>query len=292
MASSRSSSGKKRKISESDDDSGLDRSRSRRASIDHAAMSYQNIDSEVKFLLEVSNVTKWILWPGECYIHWGYIPSPPTVILPGEKASITGHNEEGHYAGDPNHNLYATGVTGVVSWKIGKTSKKLAIMYSMPFNWKQWKNKLGIAIVDENQKIDKAFCRRMIVEEDLASTREFHGLIKPIKVTSDKFQVSGTMGTSHHCEIKITFMAKDEKDNAPKPPEYVPGFVTPLKTDGEPTPSTSKDNTQPEYVPSCVTPVKIDDGKTSEPTPSSSTPSRTSTAPPQIDLTGPISQCL
>ena len=177
-----------------------------------------------------------------------------------------------------------------MSWKIGKTSKKLAIMYSMPFNWKQWKNKLGIAIVDENQKIDKAFCRRMIVEEDLASTREFHGLIKPIKVTSDKFKVSGTMGTSHHCEIKITFMAKDEKDNALKPPEYVPGFVTPLKTDGEPTPSTSKDNTQPEYVPSCVTPVKIDDGKTSEPTPSS-TPSRTSSSPPQIDLTGPISQC-
>jgi len=76
-------------------------------------------------LLEVSNVTKWILWPGECYIHWGYIPSPPTVVLPGEKASITGHNEEGHYAGDPNRNLYATGVTGVVSWKIGKTSKKI-----------------------------------------------------------------------------------------------------------------------------------------------------------------------
>lgn len=166
----------------------------------------------------------------------------------------------------------------------------------MPFNWKQWKNKLGIAIVDENQKIDKAFCRRMIVEKDLASTREFHGLIKPIKVKSDKFQVSGTMGTSHHCEIKITFMAKDEKDDAPKiPPKYVPSFVTPLKTDGEstfqPAPSTSKDNTQtspPEYVPSCVTPVKINDGKTSEPTPSSSTPSRVSTAPPQIDLTGPI----
>jgi len=130
---------------------------------------------------------------------------------------------------------------------------------------------LGIAIVDENQKIDKVFCRRMIVEEDLASTREFHGLIKPIKVKSDKFQVSGTMGTSHHCEIKITFMAKDEKDDALKLPheEYVPGFVTPLKTDGEST-------------------VKIDDGNTSEPTPSSSTPSRASTAPPQIDLTEPI----
>jgi len=266
MADARSRiSRKRRATSESDGDSRSDRVvRSRGTSFDHVAIGYQNIDSQIKFLLEVTNVTKWRLWPGECYIHWGYIPSPPTMILPGENASIIGHNQEGHYAGDRNHNVYATGATGVVSWKIGKTGKKLAVMYSLPFDWDQWKNKLGIAIVDENQRIDKIFCRRMIVEENLAARREFFGQIKPIKVKDDKFHVIGTMGTSHHCQIKITFMPTDEQNHAPRLlPEHVPGFVTPLKE-------------------------KEEGEKTSGPTPSASTPSRLPAAPPSIDLTGPI----
>jgi len=244
-----------------DGDSRSDRVvRSRGTSFDHAAIGYHHIDSEVKFLLEVTNETKWRLWPGECYIHWGYIPSPPTMILPGEKVSITGHNQEGHYARDRNHNVYDTGATGVASWKIGKTGKKLAIMYSLPFNFDLWKNKLGIAIVDENERIDKIFCRRMIVDDNLAARREFFRQIKPIKVKSGQFHVIGTMGTSQHCQIKITFMSTEEQNHVPRLlPEHVPGSVTPLKEEGE---------------------------KTSGPP--SSTPSRLPSALPFIDLTGPI----
>jgi len=303
-------------------ESSLDRmpiNRSRESSsLDHVTMGYQDIDSDVKFLLEVTNGTKWLLWPGESYIHWGYIPSPPALILPGGKGSITGHNEDGHYAGDPNRNLYATGVTGTVSWKIGKTGKKLAIMFSLPFNWAKWKNKLAIAIVDENQTIDKKFCRRMIVEGDLGSATEFCGQIYPIKVKSGEFYVVGTMGTSHHCEIKITFSAKDEEDLAPKLlqmdgwiDEVVLNLPTPVKKDVEDSlesstssgmssqPSTEKEEKEPDltvisgYKPSVVTPVKEPESDLTVvskyvPRASSSTPLSTSTAPPMIDATNDL----
>ena len=47
-------------------------------SLEDEAVEYQNLESEVKFLLELRNMTEWRLWPDQTYIHWGYITSPPT----------------------------------------------------------------------------------------------------------------------------------------------------------------------------------------------------------------------
>ena len=60
------------------------------------AVEYQNLESEVKFLLELRNMTEWRLWPDQTYIHWGYISSPPTGLnkdlehkdWPGKKVTI------------------------------------------------------------------------------------------------------------------------------------------------------------------------------------------------------------
>ena len=124
-------------------------------SLDNMNVEYHNIESNVKFMLEVNNMTKWRLWPDKTYIHWGSISSPPTFILSGEKGAISGHNTVGDYDGH-----YATGATGVVSWKIGDTGKKLAIMYTLPYRFEKLKNKMSIAIVDESQKINKKFLMR------------------------------------------------------------------------------------------------------------------------------------
>ena len=180
-------------------------------SLDNMNVGYRNIESNVKFLLEVNNMTKWRLWPDKTYIHWGSISSPPTFILSGEKGAISGHNMEGDYDGP-----YATGATGVVSWKIGDTDKKLAIMYTLPYQFEKLKNKLSIAIVDENQKINQKFCKRMITDTKLATPKVFYEEIIPIEVKSDKFHVIGTMGTSHRCEIKIVFMPAEEQNYCPQ----------------------------------------------------------------------------
>ena len=49
-----------------------------RPSLEDEAVEYQNLESEVKFVLELRNMTEWRLWPDQTYIHWGYITSPPT----------------------------------------------------------------------------------------------------------------------------------------------------------------------------------------------------------------------
>jgi len=209
----------------------------KRRSLENAAIAYQNIESDVKFLLDVRNMTEWRLWPDKCYIHWGKIPIPPTFILPGEKGAIYGQNQEGHYSG-----VYVTGATGVVSWKIGSTGKKLAIMYSLPYNFEDGKNKLAIAIVDENQKINKKFCREMIVNKELATLNVFYDEIKPIEVESDQFHVLGTMGNSHHCEIKVIFMPAREQNYAPRflcESQYESTSGTPASTSDSPGSSSS-----------------------------------------------------
>ena len=184
---------------------------------DYEAVDYQNLESKVKFLLELRNMTEWRLWPDESYIHWGYIPSPPSVILPGEQEVMSGQNAEGHFASNGNNNLFATGATGVVTWKIGDTGKKLAVMYSLPYHFDKWKNKLTVAFVDGNQKIDKIFCRRMICDIELGQCKEFgrNGQLKPIDHKSDKFHVIATMGSSHHTRIKIVLLPTNEQNYAP-----------------------------------------------------------------------------
>jgi len=196
-------------------------------SLDNMNVEYHNIESNVKFMLEVNNMTKWRLWPDKTYIHWGSISSPPTFILSGEKGAISGHNTEGDYDGH-----YATGATGVVSWKIGDTGKKLAIMYTLPYQFKKLKNKLSIAIVDESQKINQKFCQRMITDTKLATLKVFYDEIKPIDVKSDKFHVIGTMGTSHRCEIKIVFMPAEEQN-------YGPRYLGIVESENEPISNTS-----------------------------------------------------
>jgi len=79
-------------------------------------------------------------------------------------------------------------------------------MYTLPYVFDEMKNKLSIAIVDENQKINEKFCRKMIVDKELATPKVFYDEINPVEVKSDQFHVIGTMGNSHHCEIKIIFM--------------------------------------------------------------------------------------
>lgn len=210
-----------------------------RPSLDDEAVDYQNLESEVKFLLELRNMTEWRLWPDESYIHWGYIPSPPSVILPGEKEVMSGQNAEGHFASNGNNNLFATGATGVVSWKIGDTGKKLAVMYSLPYSFDKWNNKLTVAFVDGNQKIDKIFCRRMITDIELGQCKEFgkNGQLKPIDHKSDKFHVIATMGSSHHTRIKIVLLPTNEQNYAAEylkevevKEESVPKRVSPPST--------------------------------------------------------------
>jgi len=220
---SKSSSSKKRKtladhVANFPSVANEDRLFDSRPSLDHEAVDYQNLESKVKFLLEVRNMTEWRLWPDESYIHWGYIPSPPTVILPGEKEVMSGQNAEGHFASNGNNNLFATGATGVVTWKIGDTGKKLAVMYSLPYDFDKWKNKLTVAFVDGNQKIDKIFCRRMICDIELGQCKEFgkNGQLKPIDHKSDKFHVIATMGSSHHTRIKIVLLPTNEQNYAPE----------------------------------------------------------------------------
>ena len=45
----------------------------------------------------------------------------------------------------------------------------------------------------------------------------------PVKFTTGQYKIVGTMGSSHSCEIKVSFAPKDEKNLAPSVREM---FVT------------------------------------------------------------------
>ena len=51
------------------------------------------------------------------------------MVLAGGREVMSEQNAEGHYANNRNNDLFATGATGVVTWKIDDTGMKLAVMY-------------------------------------------------------------------------------------------------------------------------------------------------------------------
>ena len=160
--------------------------------------------------LEVSNATKHRLISEGCYIHYGRIRVPPRSINPGTKETFVAQKT----------GYVACGTSGVSAWKIGTTNLYLYVLWSAPFNFDFYDNKLAIGIISKEKKPDlaKTTFRKMYNEnEEWFKLGAYYRNSIPIHIDekTGKFKAEGIMGSTHKCVIQVTLLPLQEDDVAP-----------------------------------------------------------------------------
>ena len=97
---------------------------------------YRALDYSVKFLLNLDNYADQQLTVSQSIISSGVILDDAKDIGPGLREAMSGHKT----------GWTATGVHGVVSWKIGDTGKMVVVMYDVPYDHLLYINTLAVGI--------------------------------------------------------------------------------------------------------------------------------------------------
>lgn len=90
------------------------------------------------------------------YVHSGRIEVEPVPIAAGEFGAA---------AASKNPGVTATGAVGVVTWRLGDSEERLAVMYSVPYDYNLYKNWFKLAIIDGGVQTDKALYEDMYYDK-------------------------------------------------------------------------------------------------------------------------------
>ena len=160
-------------------------------SISDAARSFAAMDYTVTFQLIMENYTNEHLYTYQQYNHAGHIKEANQDVRPGMKEGLAGHKSSST----------ATGCTGTVAWKIGKTNKMVVVMYSVPYSHDWHSNWCGVGIFDVQETSN--FFEKMYNDQEVNFKRkDFYRDWDPVTYKNANFTVNATMGTSHKSTIQ------------------------------------------------------------------------------------------
>lgn len=148
----------------------------------------------------IENFSKWTMILDYCTAEQGYIDKPMINVRPGKKEGFASHK-----TGNT-----ATGTYVYCRYKVKGNALRLHIMYSAPYSFDMHSNWLGLAITTPNVQLDAD--KMYYGTYSYVALEEFYNSVRPAKICSHGFCVSGTMGTSHHPEIHVKFYPEEFKD--------------------------------------------------------------------------------
>ncbi|CAG2242151.1 unnamed protein product [Mytilus edulis] len=160
----------------------------------------EDLDSVIQTLnytivcgIEIKNSTKYTLHLPKTTVQWGFLLSPPTTaIKSGGKGHFIGHK----------HSAGVTGTTGVVSYLIGEFDLRMVIMWSAPYNFDFFDNRLAVGFI--NSKEDGDIYNRMYYGIDKEFARNnYCRSCNAISNERDGFIIQGIMGTSHKSKVEV-----------------------------------------------------------------------------------------
>ena len=124
----------------------------------------------------------------------------------GQREALSGHKV----------GYCATGACGVVSWNIVGTMNRLSVMYSCPYNFDFFSNRLGVGIYTCEDEPKQKLFNRMYYGKKMPyfQRRKFRNKLTPISLEVSDYQIYATMGSSHKPEIKIWLFPKNTRDLA------------------------------------------------------------------------------
>merc|ERR1712012_192233 len=167
-----------------------------------AQLTYHNLGYNVKFKIEIENLTSENIETISILPHIGYVKTkPPQVIAAGMKDCMVGHK-----VGDT-----ATGCVGVAAFKIGSDDDTVCIMYSIPYDQNLYSNWLAVGITD-NDRVpltgNTLFNKMYYETEDFFKRKDFYYDSNEVSFERGDFKVTGEMTKHHRCEITIKISEK------------------------------------------------------------------------------------
>ena len=139
-----------------------------------------------------------VLVTGQC------LDCPPLKILP---------NEAGVCAFSKGFGLF--GAFGLISYEIEYSSRRLAIMYSVPWNRMFYDNWYAIALIDDTIIIDKNLVKQMYEAADYADDQEKKRacgkaprqlLVQILKTPVGTFEALAIMNNAPHAEVEVSLL--------------------------------------------------------------------------------------
>lgn len=188
-------------------------------SVKTAADLMGKIKANVGVAIQIENWTKFPLLNPEVRLYKGNIVTPPGQIAPGSRDAIALEKGGG-----------CNGTFGTISWLISmgseSASRRVVVMWYMPFNFNHHVNKLAVGITKPGVKSvhqdGNAWYYYMAedAKKDVRhrfqyERRDFYWAVRTAEVSDELFEVQGTCGNTHVCEAKITILPKRNKDVAP-----------------------------------------------------------------------------
>ncbi|KAL3870183.1 hypothetical protein ACJMK2_038334 [Sinanodonta woodiana] len=170
-----------------------------------------NINYRVTCGIEIENWTKFILTDPVVKIFAGALSTPPGDILPSKREAMVVRK-----ASDA-----AAGTFGTVSWLVEGKARRIVVMWAAPYDFVLHSNWLGLGITTPGIIFhfpnDYWFLQMYYGTSSSLlgfSTSEYYRESNRLIYTDDLIQISGTMGTGHQAQVKITVRPLNVSDLA------------------------------------------------------------------------------
>ncbi|XP_028332162.1 DELTA-thalatoxin-Avl1b-like [Gouania willdenowi] len=172
---------------------------------DHAEPHSATIETNRNCTVEMVNLTSnYCLLNPQVYMDSGFAYSPPQPTL------IPGKTEVFSFTKDDNN---ATGAVGVVTYDFFNTDarrieSKLALMFSVPYDYNFYKNWLSVGIFDVSTPCDEKLYDKMYNDKDFTNFVRQKADGSGIKFTSDQLVLRATMNDDGKAIVKLDIFNK------------------------------------------------------------------------------------
>ena len=156
------------------------------------ANNFKETSVNVAFLMSVSNYSRQPLINHETFNQGGWVANRARSVKMGVMENVYGHKVSDT----------ATGCSGTIAWKIGKTNKMLVVMYSVPYSHDWYANWCGVGIFDIGGSEDY-FDKMYNGGETTFARKEFYYDSLPVVYKGEQFTVHAVMDKTHKTHIKV-----------------------------------------------------------------------------------------
>lgn len=162
--------------------------------------------------MNIENWTKYQLHNYAATTVSGYVQNYPVFVNEGERKILRAHKSGGT----------ARGSVGVVSYEIANLNRRIAIMWSAPYNFNFHYTWLAVGLTDPgyttftplwyNDMYNKAGTGYFGLK---FKRKRYYANTSQLLFDDRRFQIVASMGTSHHPEINIYLRPKEWSDISP-----------------------------------------------------------------------------
>ncbi|MEM7013869.1 MAG: hypothetical protein AAF585_20600 [Verrucomicrobiota bacterium] len=165
-----------------------------------AQQTHATIDQDRSCVIILENELGIDLVKPKFYCFSGGLTGVPLVIAADPK---DGSSKSVGVIGAKKTAGTATGAVGVVTYEVEGSDFRIAICYSVPYDYGSYENWFKFQIVSKNTPIDKALYQDMYYNYHQKTLGDIAAADGGYAEWVNGYHMSGTMGTSGNCELRL-----------------------------------------------------------------------------------------